>query len=93
MFLSWEALECLEKLQNLGHTKVYELAYESALEKEETALYGEPFVKPYVENYKKGFLKGVLHVGREIIARMRQMGKTDEEIEYLLGISINVIEE
>ena len=44
MFLSWETLECLEKLQILGHTKVYELAYESALEKEEAALYGESFV-------------------------------------------------
>ena len=43
--------------------------------------------------YIKWFLKGVLDVGREIIARMRQMGKTDEEIEYLLGIQISVIEE
>ena len=93
MFLSWEALECLEKLQNLGHTKVYELAYESALEKEDAALYGEPFVKPYVENYIKGFLIGVLKVNREVVSRMRYLEKTDEEIEYLLGISINVIEE
>ena len=93
MFLSWEALECLEKLQNLGHTKVYELAYESALEKEEADIYGEAFIKAYVETYIKWFLKGVLDVGREIIARMRQMGKTDEEIEYLLGIQISVIEE
>ena len=93
MFLSWETLECLEKLQILGHTKVYELAYESALEKEEAALYGESFVKPYVENYIKGFLIGVLKVNREVVSRMRYLGNTDEEIECLLGIQISVIEE
>ena len=93
MFLSWETLECLEKLQELGHTDVFERACESALEKEEAAIYGEVFIKAYVETYIKWFLKGVLDVGRGIISRMRQMGKTDEEIECLLGIQISVIEE
>ncbi len=93
MYLSWEALEYLEKLQILGHTDVYERACESAHEQEAAAIYGEAFIKPYVETYIEWFLKGVLYVGREIISRMRQMGKSDEEIEFLLGIPINVIEE